>query len=199
MSDEIKSAYEIAMEKIAKIGEPTEEERMVWKYRPEGEKLAALFMKGEKTDLTAELGKFDEKAEKYVKDGASEVLIRNIDLPRDDAVRKNNKRAMEGLKSIKKDKVKVENVYSNLRRIFDHYAGQGAQQRNQAYETLKKQFAAKVQQALQQQMGHSAAGLNINVEKQPQFQEEWQRLQVQLNAPYTKVMDELKHELAVMD
>lgn len=194
MNDEIKSAYEIAMEKIEKIGEATEEERLKWKYYPQGEKLAALFLKDD-ADLPAELGKFDEKAEKYAKAGASEVLVRNINLPRDDVTRKNNKKAMDGLKSIKKDKVRVENVYSNIRRVFEHHQGQGAQQRKQAYESLKAQFTAKVQQAIQQQMGQAAMGIKIDVEKQPQFQEEWQRLQVQLNASYTKVLGELKQEL----
>ena len=33
---DIKSAFELAMEKIEKIGEVTEEERLRWKYVPEG-------------------------------------------------------------------------------------------------------------------------------------------------------------------
>ncbi len=41
---DIKSAREIAMEKIDKLGEPTEQERMEWKYLPEGEKLAARYL-----------------------------------------------------------------------------------------------------------------------------------------------------------
>ena len=44
---DIKSAREIAMEKIDKLGEPTEEERLEWKYLPEGEKLAARYLKNE--------------------------------------------------------------------------------------------------------------------------------------------------------
>ncbi len=43
---DIKSAREIAMEKIDKIGEPSEEERLEWKYIPEGEKLAARYPYG---------------------------------------------------------------------------------------------------------------------------------------------------------
>ncbi len=36
MGEEIKSAREIAMEKVEKLGEVTEEERLKWKYVPEG-------------------------------------------------------------------------------------------------------------------------------------------------------------------
>ena len=43
MNDEIKSAREIAMEKIAEIGEASQEERLKWRYVPEGEKLAARY------------------------------------------------------------------------------------------------------------------------------------------------------------
>ena len=36
---DIKSAREIAMEKVEELGEPTDEERLRWKYTPEGEKI----------------------------------------------------------------------------------------------------------------------------------------------------------------
>ncbi len=37
---DIKSAREIAMEKVEKLGEATEEERLKWKHIPKGEELA---------------------------------------------------------------------------------------------------------------------------------------------------------------
>jgi hypothetical protein len=40
--------------------------------------------------------------------------------------------------------------------------------------------------------------VNIDVEKQPQFLEEWQRLQAQMEAQYLKLLDEYKQELAVI-
>jgi len=191
--DDIKSAFEIAMEKAEKLGKATDEERLKWKYVPDGERLAARYLK-EDCDLTAELGKFEEKVRRYVIEGAGEILIRNINLPKSDLAKRNNKRAMDGLKAIKSDKVSVENVYSKIRRIFNHYIGQGEQQRKQAYETLKAEFEAKVQQAIQQQLG-SFVGVKINVERQPQFQEEWRKVQAQLDLQYIKLLDEYKHEL----
>jgi len=194
---EIKSALEIAMEKIEKLGSVSEEERLKWKYVPEGKKLAARYIKGT-GNLDAELKKYEENARKYVSEGASEILVRNIDLPGDDPVKTNNKRAMEGLKSLKSDKIAVENVFSKLRRIFDHYAGEGEQQRRQAYEALKSEFGVKIQQAMQQQLGTSAAMGNINIERQPQFQEEWRRLQTKLDLQYIKLLDEYKQELSII-
>ena len=196
MGEEIKSAREIAMAKVEKLGEVTEEERLKWKYNPEGEKLAARYLK-QNLNLLAELSKFDEKAKKYVIEGVQGVLIRNIELPRSDFLRKKNKRVMEGIKPLKNDKVSLENVFSKVRRIFDHYVEQGEQQRRQAYESLKADVETKIQQAVKQQMG-SLANVKIDVESQPQFQEEWRRALAQMDMQYTKLLDEYKQELAAI-
>ncbi|MFC1965048.1 hypothetical protein ACFLWG_03505 [Chloroflexota bacterium] len=190
---DIKSALEIAMEKVEKLGEVTEGERLKWEYFPDGEKLAARYIK-ENCNLVVELSKYEEKAKKYIIAGATDILIRNIDLPKNDLVKGNNKRAMDGLKTMKSDKVAVENVYSKIRRVFDHYVGQGEQQKRQAYESLKAEFEARMQQAVQQQLGAFNA-VKVDVEKQPQFQDEWQKLQSQLSLQYIKLIDEYKQEL----
>jgi putative protein kinase ArgK-like GTPase of G3E family len=192
----IKSAREIAMEKVALLGEVTEEERLKWKYVPEGEKLAARYLK-QNINLVTELGSYDEKVVSYIKEGASEILIRNINLPRNDSARKNNRKAMEGLKTLKKDKIGVENIFSRIRNIFNHYTEQGEQQRRQAYEQLKAEFGARVKQALQQQLG-TVVGLNIDIERQPQFQEEWRKLLVQLDSQYINLLNEYKQELSAI-
>jgi hypothetical protein len=194
MSDIIKSAREIALEKIEKLGGASEDEKLRWKYVPEGEKIAARYLR-EDSNLATELSKFEEKARKYVIAGAQDILIRNINLPRNDAAKKANKKAMEGLKVLKTDKVAAENLFSRIRRVFEHYVTQGEQQRKQAYESLKIDFAAKVQQAMRQQLGIDTA-MKIDVERQPQFQEEWRRLQAQLDLQYIKLLDEYKKELA---
>ena len=196
MGDEIKSALEIAMEKVEKLGEVTDEERLRWKNVPLGEKLAARYLK-QNLNLLAELGKFDGDAKKYVIEGFQDVLIRNIELPRNDYLRKKNKRVMDGVKLLKNDKVSAENVFSRMRRIFEHYVEQGEQQRKQAYESLKAEVEARIQQALKQQMG-SLANMKINVESQPQFQEEWRRMLAQLDMQYISVLNEYKKELSAI-
>ena len=194
--DDIKSAFELAMEKVEKLGKATDEERLKWKYVPEGEKLAAKYIKHD-CNLVVELGKYGEDVKRYVVEGAGDILTRNINLPRDDAARKNNGWAMDGLKALKSDKASVENVYSKIRRIFNHFSEQGEQQRKQAYENLKVEFEAKIQQAVQQQLG-SSAGINIDVEGQPQFQDEWHRILAQLDVQYLRLLSEYKQELSAI-
>ena len=102
---------------------------------------------------------------------------------------------MDGLKTLKSDKVGMENVYSQIRNIFNHYTEQGEQQRKEAYESLKAEFEAKVQQQVQQQLG-SLMQVKIDVEKQPQFQQEWRKIQTQLDSQYLSHLNEYKRELS---
>ncbi len=102
---------------------------------------------------------------------------------------------MDGLKLLKSDKVRVENVYSKIRYLFNHYAEQGEQQRQKAYESLKTELEAKIQQAMQQQLG-PLIGMKIDVEKQPQFQQEWRKIQTQLDSQYLSHLNEYKRELS---
>jgi hypothetical protein len=193
MADEIKSAREIALAKTAKLGGATEEERLRWKYIPEGERLASRCLsKGH--DLTVELSRYEERARNYLMKGAEFVLLSNIGLPKNELAKSKNERAMTGLMSLKSDKSAVEMVFDNIRHIFDHYTEQGEQQREQAYESLKAEFKLKLNQAIEQQLG-SVAGLEVNVESLSQFQEEWRRTLAQLDSQYINLLEECKQEL----
>ena len=193
MAEEMKSAYDRAMERINSLEEPTREEVLTWKYVPEGQKLAVRFLQ-EEFNLASELGKFKDEDRRFVVKGAEEVLLRNIGLPIHETAKKNNKKAMDAIKAIKKDKTAVENVFTKMRRVFDHYTGEGEQQRKQAYEMLKQDFQAKLQQAMRQQ--GIPPGTKINIESQPQFQEEWHLTLSQMDAQYNQLLDEYKKEIA---
>lgn len=191
--DEMKSAYERAMERAESLGKASEEDLSKWKYLPEGERLAAKFLR-EECDVLPELGKYDDKVRKHVVEGAQEVLVRNIDLPRNDITKRKNKKVMEAIKELKRDKVSVENVYTKLRRVFNHYEKEGEQQRRQTYEAVKRDFEAKLLQAAQQQLGASPPP-RVNVETHPQFQQEWRRVLAQLDSQYLKLVEEYKKEI----
>jgi len=190
---EMKSAFERAMERAESLGKASEEDLRKWKYLPEGERLAAKYLKDE-CDLAAEIGRYDDNVRQHVVEGAQGILVKNIDLPRNELAKRTNKKAMEAIKELKRDKVSVENVYTKLRRIFNHYEQEGEQQRRQAYEDLKRDVEARMQQAMEQQLG-AAAPMKINVETQPQFQQEWRRTLAQLESQYLRLLDEYKQEI----
>jgi len=190
---EMKSAFERAMERAERLGKASEEDLRKWKYLPEGEKLAAKYLK-EECELAAEISGYDDNVRQHVVEGAQGILVNNIALPRNELAKRTNKKAMEAIKELKRDKVSVENVYTKLRRIFNHYEQEGEQQRKQAYEAVKRDVEARMQQAMQQQLG-VAASMKINVETQPQFQQEWRRTLAQLESQYLRLLDEYKQEI----
>ena len=189
---EMKSAFERAMERAESLGAASEEDVKKWKYLPEGEKLAALYLRDE-GDLLSELDRYDEEARRIVVEGAQEVMVRNLDLPRNEQAKKTNKKVMEAIKELKQDKVALENVYTKIRRIFSHYEQEGEQQRRQAREATKQEVEARMVQAMQQ-MGQAPPG-RMNVETQPQFQQEWRRVLAQLDSQYLNLLDEAKQEI----
>ena len=191
--DEMKSAYERAMERAEGLGKASEEDLTKWKYFPEGAKLAAKYLRDE-FDLATEIGKYEEKVRQHVVQGAQEAFLRNIDLPKNDLAKKKNKKVMEAIKELKRDKVGIENVYTKLRRVFSHYEKEGEQQRRQTYEAVKRDFEGKLMQASQQQPG-AAPPPKVNVDSHPQFQQEWRRVLAQLDSQYLKLLDEYKKEI----
>jgi uncharacterized phage infection (PIP) family protein YhgE len=190
---DIKSFREIALEKIASIGEASQEDQLKWKYIPEGERLAASCL-NDNREMKPELDKYDKKAREYVLKGAEKVFISNISLPKNEIIRGTNERAMQNLQVIKKDKNAVKEIYDKLNYIFEHYNTQGKQQREQSYELLKQDFQNKIEQALAKQ-GGAKNNLEINVEALPQFQEEWRKLTSQLDNQYNNYLNEYKQEL----
>jgi len=190
---DIRSAREIAMEKVAQLGDATPEERLRWRYRPEGEQLAAKYLKDDE-NLLAGIGRYEEKAKPFVKEGAAEVLIRTISLPKNDFIKNTNRKAMEGLRLLKNDKAQVENVFSRIRQLFSHYGDQGEKQKRQALQSLKIDFEARLRPEIEKQMG-TLGGANIDVEKLPQFQQEWRKVLNQLDSQYLVLLKDYKEAL----
>lgn len=193
MSD-IRSAREIAMEKVEALGQATPEERLQWKYRPEGEQLAHRYLKDDE-NLMAGVSRVEESVRKYVKAGATEVLARNITLPKNDVAKNMNRKAMEGLRLIKTDKTQLENTFSRIRQLFNHYADQGERQRKQALQQLKVDFEARIRPELEKQQLGNFQRLQIDVEKLPQFQQEWRKVLNQLDSQYLLLLKEYKEGL----
>lgn len=192
--DRIPSALERALERVEKLGKASAEDLQRSRSREEGQKLAAQFLNGE-ANLRAELGKYDEGAERSgLVEGIEEVLIRNLALPTTDAAKDRNRLSMDGLKLTKKDPGAVENVFSRMRQIFNHYTGQGEMQRKEAYENLKRDMQMRLSQVARQQ-GMPPIDMQ-HMENHPQFQMEWRKAKAQLETQYDLYMKEYREQLA---
>jgi hypothetical protein len=196
MGNEIRSARDIVLEKIASLDAITSGERLKWKYTPEGEQLAIRYFK-DGLDLASAISTYPAEAQPFIKNGAEKVVLDNIQLPINDVVSARNNRAMDVVLRLKSDKVSTTKVLDQLKYILTHYFDQGASQRKEARDMLKQQFEAKLKQAVKKQIGSNAesADLGVNVETLPQFQEELRRTIAQMDNQYLTLLDEYKQGL----
>jgi len=189
---EMKSAWEKAMEKVEKLGKLSEEELKRLEYEPVGNRLAARCLQETNYSLDADLMKYKGTgARKYILQGAQEIFLRNIFLPKNEHDRQTTRRAMTGLKLLKENKNLLDTTIDLINNLLDYYV----QAHQQAYQQFKKDFEAKLQEAnraLQQQMGAKA---RIEPEQHPQFLEEWRKISSQLDAQYEKVLEEHKQQI----
>jgi len=195
MSDEIKSAREIALARIeAQSGSITVEDRLRWRYVPEGEKLAGRVV-FENADITRELEQAESTARPFLKQGAMAILLANVVLPAGEVEKEKTTRALDAILEIKDDRDAAGEVINQIKNLFEHYETNGERQKQQAIEQLKTEYARKLKQAIQQQLGSSAAGMVADVENLPQFKEEKRRLVNQFDSQYLNLLDDYKKEL----
>ena len=189
---EMKSAWEKAMEKVERLGKPTDEELKQMEHIPTGNKLAARYLSEDDYDLDAELTKYKGTGiRKYVMQGAEEIFLRNITLPHNEQAKHAIRRAMAGIKLLKENKNRLEAIFDLINNLLTYYE----QARQQSFTQFKQSFEAKLReagQALQQQLG---SGAPIEAELQQQFQEEWRRIGSQLDAQYEKALEEHRQEI----
>uniref|UniRef100_A0A7C1F339 Uncharacterized protein n=1 Tax=Ammonifex degensii TaxID=42838 RepID=A0A7C1F339_9THEO len=188
--DKIKSAYEKALEKLRAMN--LEEIDLTGvEFEPKGSAAAARFLNEKNFDLLGELNRYPEGVREYVKKGMEETLLQNIQLPADENTAETNRRAMEGLLALKKNKSALKQIFSELEYLFNYYT----RALEHTYANLKESFAARLEQtqeALQRQLG---VKVRVDVERHPAFLEEWLRVQGELNGQYESVLAEQKGKI----
>lgn len=189
---EMKSAWEKAMEKVEKLGKPTDEELKQLEYVPAGNSLAARYLQEDNINLDAELTKYKGTGiRQYIIQGILETLLRYITLPHNEHDKKVITKAMAGVKIIKENKKQLDVIYDRINNLLSYYD----QARVQAFNQFKSNFEAKIQdisKTLQQRAGTTA---NLEAQIQLQFQEEWRRASSELDRQYEKTLQEHKQEI----
>src|SRR4030042_69202 len=189
---EMKSAWEKALEKVEKLGKPTEEELKKLEYIPAGNTLAAKFLQEEKFDLDAELTKYKGSGSRqYVIQGIQEIFMRNIALPHNEHDKKVTLRAMSGIKMLKDNKKQVDVILERITNLLSYYE----QARQQAFSQFKKNFEAKLQELSKTLPQKPGAAANLEVQIQQQFQDEWRRASSELDAQYEKALEEHRQQI----
>ena len=189
---EMKSAWQIAMEKADKLGKVSPDELNSIKYVPQGNKLASQFLIDDKMDISGEIAKVQPpEAIPFVKQGAEEILLRNIGLPRNDEEMRKTNRSMAGLRSIKENKKQLESIFG----LIDTLVSQYKLALQQTYVEFKKNAEATVQQASRNMRPQRGDQMSPEQRLQIQLQEEWRQIQSELDAQYEKALEEHKQKI----
>ena len=187
---EIKSALELALEKAEQYGRASKEEMELAQYHEQGCRLAVQFLKGE-GDLEADLKSLPPQTQPAARLAIKEVFLRNLGLPRENAVDPRQDRAVEGLLLAADNRKAMAHLQTEMEQILQQFL----HFRSNALQQLKARFAAGVGQMQQAMEAKYRQPMNVDVERLPQFQEEWLRFKGQLQQQFEPVMANLKEKM----
>jgi len=189
--ERIKSAYEVALERIKQRKEVPQAEIDRMDYEPVGKTIAAAFLREKDYDLLAEIKRYPQQYREYIIEGVQQTLFNNILPPKDKNTLEANLKAMQGIVLIKKNKKAVEEILGQLENLFKYYE----QALEHTYSAFKQRYLEKLGPTIRAVEKRTGQKFNIDPEKQPGFREEWNKVLVQLNSQYENVLDDQKEKL----
>jgi hypothetical protein len=179
---EIKSAFEIAMERADRIGKLSREELAEREWAEKGRKKAADFLAGRTPDMKTALSDVPGEMLRTVIRSASDTLLRNIVLPREHEQWDGIEKAMQGIAELK-GSVAMQ-VIPGIRELLQQYE----QTRNQYLEQFKAQMDQAMQSAGQYGgMGGSGGGPDMNTIAA--MQKEWDKISAELNSQFEQQLE----------
>jgi hypothetical protein len=189
---EIKSTMELVLERAARMGTASSDDIEKEEAKKEGMRLAAAYLDGKGEPLAQALAAQPPERQEAVRAGMVEGLLRNLFLPRDEHALKRTEQAARGLIDLAGGAGDIVTMCQELQ----HVIGQYQQHREQLKSQLEEQLRAQIEQALAaQQMGGQADGLGLEASVQAKIQEEWARLEGELDSQYNQALEQYKDQI----
>ncbi|MEW6595289.1 MAG: DUF6657 family protein [Thermodesulfobacteriota bacterium] len=185
---EIKSTMEKVLERAARMGGGPAVDLDAEEQMKDGMRLGAAWLRDEASDLAQRLAGLDGAVRRHVQRGVVQTLLRNIFLPRDAEQIRQATRAMEGLAVVGQSHGELLMVCGEMQKILDHYL----QHRDQLRQQLEGQFARQMEMMEKTLAQQTGMAMKLSPAQHPKFQEEWQRLQGELNQQYGRALDQHK-------
>jgi len=186
----IRSSLEIALEKIKNINISDEEIKKA-EYFEIGKKIAGQYLTEKKFNLLKAIDSYPETVRKYIKESIENILLMNIVLPRKDSIKKENRKAMEGIVILKKDKNTALQICSAIEEQLNNYK----RQVDETYKQLKKNFQSYLEDTRKEMEQQIGLKVKINIESIPEFQKQWKEILSQIDSEYTNFLELSKQEL----
>ncbi|MHB1015265.1 MAG: DUF6657 family protein [Desulfurivibrionaceae bacterium] len=185
---EIKSTMEMVLERAARMAAGAEETNyLADEQLKEGMRLGAAYMRGE-PGLGEKLAALPPTELGSMRKGAVQALLRNIFLAREPEKQALAEKAMHGLVEIGQGDGELLKILAEMKKILDGYRQHGEQLKEQLEAQFSQQMAL-MEQNLAKQTGMA---MKLQPAQHPKFQEEWARIQGQLNEQYGQALQQLK-------
>lgn len=189
---EIKSTMDMVLERAAKMGSGIPVDMAAEENIKEGMRLGASYLKDGITSLFEKISSTeDETKKKALRKGAVQALLRNIILPRDEAQQHSADKSMQGLVDLGQGDGELLMACGEMKKILDGYR----QHKEQIKQQLETQFAQQMEMLEKNLAKQTGMSMKLQPSQHPKFQEEWGRIQVELNAQYGRALEQLKKML----
>ncbi|OGQ99258.1 MAG: hypothetical protein A2505_05965 [Deltaproteobacteria bacterium RIFOXYD12_FULL_55_16] len=186
---EIKSTMEMVLERAARMAAGAADNNYLGEEQlKEGMRLGAAYMRDEGPHLGERLGALPLAEQGPVRKGAVQAMLRNIFLAREAEKQELAEKAMHGLVEIGQDDGELLQILGEMKKILDGYRQHGEQLKAQLEAQFSQQMAL-MEQNLAKQTGMA---MKLQPAQHPKFQEEWARIQGQLNEQYGQALKQLK-------
>jgi len=186
---EIKSTMDMVLERAARMAANAGENDFSSEEKVrEGMRLAASYMRGEIADIFAALSALPEPEQGPALQGAVQSLLRNIFLPRESGRQEAAEKAMHGLVTIGRGDGQLLQVFAEMKKILDGYL----QHRDQLKQQLEAGFAQQMEMMEKNLARQTGVAMKLQPSQHPKFQEEWARIQNQLDDQYGRALMQLK-------
>lgn len=188
---EIKSALELALEKAEQYGRASKEDLLQDKYKEQGRQWAVQFLREEEIDLEGELAALPPEAQPLARAAMKEVFLRNITLPKEEAVDVRLDRALEGVMTAAADKKAMGRIIKEVDQILQQYL----LARNTAFQQLKNSFTQTLGNYTRALEAQLKAKVRLEVENLPEFQQEWRKFEGNLTSQFEPLLEDRKQQM----
>lgn len=191
---EIKSTMEMVLERAARMASESSAQPDSEELSKQGMRLAASFLQDNNIDLAGKLAALPEDEKTHHLQGVALTLLRNIVLPREDNQLENSRLAIQGLLQIGQNNPDIAARLQEMDAILGNYR----QHREQLRGQLESQFAQQIEQMEATLARQTGSHMKLEPAQHPKFQEEWQRLKLELNTQYGKAVEQIKKVIGQM-
>lgn len=188
--DEIKSAYEIAMQRTKDI-KANKAALHIHECINSGKRLVSLYLEQSDINLPEQFEKYSKKDLVHVKKGFFQTLISNIVLPAAKRVVDVNELVRKAMLTVLADSRQVKYIFNELEKMLENYL----EQKKELEEHIKAQFQPRLEEKEQQLSQQMGAQVKINPETDPEYMAHLKKNMALLDEKYNSFLLQVKQEL----